>query len=274
MNAPLVFIDTETTSLHPEHRRPWEIAMIRRHNGAETTCLIHVVDVDLADADPDSLDVGRFWERHPMHCDPAKSFDVARDCLPMPEMLAASQVAEFTAGAQLVGVNPAFDADVLDRMLRRNGLMPRWDYHLLDVPAMALGMLHAHADMQLIEHAPATAYRSYELSLQCGVRPPTEDDQHTAHADARWAQRWFDAITTIDGATSPAGLALSRHQVDRVIELLSDDDNIRGDDRSVLPWVLEIHRLLGIKRCRCGKVTTAPADGCEWHASYAKAGAR
>ncbi|ORJ92594.1 hypothetical protein A6F55_23820 [Prescottella equi] len=274
MNAPLVFIDTETTSLHPVHRRPWEIAMIRRHNGTTTSCLIQVADVDLADADPRSLDVGRFWERHAGYRDPAKYVASDREPVPLLEYDAARQVAEFTAGAQFVGVNPAFDADVLDRMLRRNRLMPLWDYHLLDVPAMALGMLHAQAEMQVIESAPELPYRSYQLSQLCGVNPPTESERHTAYGDACWVELWYDAITAGERVMGPAGLGLSRHQLDRIIALLSDDANIRGEDRAVLPWVLEIHRVLGIKRCRCGKVTTAPADGCEWHASYAKAGAR
>lgn len=196
MNAPIVFIDTETTSLHPEHRRPWEIAMIRRHNGTTTTCLIQIADVDLADADPHSLNVGGFWERHPSHRNPATFIAPELDYLPMPEAFAAATVAEFTAGANFVALNPAFDADVLGRMLHRNGRMPRWDYHLIDVRAMAIGKLHAEAEMQVIQSAPDHWTGSANLSKLCGVNPPTDDERHTAYGDAQWVERWYDAIIT------------------------------------------------------------------------------
>ncbi|QCQ91751.1 3'-5' exonuclease [Rhodococcus sp. SGAir0479] len=276
-STPLVFVDTETTSLHPGHRRPWEIAMIRRHNGATTTCILQIIDVDIADADPHSLNVGRFWERHVRYRDPAKYAGADREPAPLFEFDAAQQVAEFTAGAHFVGVNPAFDADVLERMLRRNRLMPNWDYHLIDVPAMALGMLHAHAEMQLIEDAPELPYRSYELSKLCGVNPPDEDEQHTAYGDARWVERWYDAIVASEPSEVPLphiGKYLTRQQHQRVVEILSDDNAVRDDTGRIHTWALELHRIFGIKRCLCGKVLTAPSPGCEWHAEVAKKASR
>jgi hypothetical protein len=68
---PLVFLDTETTHLHPRLRRPWEIAMIRRPalpNNADRITMM-ITDVDLSDADPESLKIGRFYERHPLEHD-------------------------------------------------------------------------------------------------------------------------------------------------------------------------------------------------------------
>ena len=66
--TPIVFIDTETTSLRPD-RKAWEVAMIRRADlddvGDETSFFIHTDDIDLPNADPFSLNVGRFWDRHP-----------------------------------------------------------------------------------------------------------------------------------------------------------------------------------------------------------------
>ncbi|NHP18654.1 hypothetical protein G8767_34755 [Rhodococcus sp. IC4_135] len=189
--SAIVFLDTETTGLHPTTRRPWEIAMIRREPGCEDArLLIQVVDVDLSHADKSALAIGRFHERH--NSDPAASFGS------LPESAAARQVEYFTADAQLAGVNINFDEVTLDGMLRRHGLMPRWDYHLIDLPSMALGYLHGRAEesgLAEFRTAAQLPYKSYELSANCDVEPPSEDERHTAMGDAEWVRRWYDALT-------------------------------------------------------------------------------
>lgn len=189
--SAIVFLDTETTGLHPTTRRPWEIAMIRREPGSEDArLLIQIVDVDLSHADKYALDIGRFRERHNSHV--AASFGY------LPESVAARQVEAFTADAQLAGVNINFDEVTLDAMLRRHGLMPRWDYHLIDLPSMALGWLHGRAHESGLfdfREAAQLPYKSYELSSSCDVEPPSEDERHTAMGDADWVRRWHDALT-------------------------------------------------------------------------------
>ncbi|WP_064075888.1 3'-5' exonuclease [Prescottella equi] len=215
---PIVFVDTETTSLHPETRRPWEIALIRRDDHGEREFLFQIEDPDLSAADPFSLKIGKFYERHEtdsMASDVRHPYDGVQRKTDT-EACVALQVEEITAGAHLVAVNVAFDADVLDRMLRRARRMPRWDYHLLDMPAMAIGYLaglaaHGHSnpacsmsDIPCVDDPVALPYRSYELSERCGVDRPAEDEQHTALGDARWVARWWDAIApraiALDGA--------------------------------------------------------------------------
>lgn len=189
--SAIVFLDTETTGLHPTTRRPWEIAMIRREAGSvDARLLIQIVDVDLSHADKHALDIGRFRERHNSHV--AASFGY------LPESVAARQVDAFTADAQLAGVNINFDEVTLDAMLRRHGLMPRWDYHLIDLPSMALGYLHGRAEESgLFEFREAAAlpYKSYDVSASCDVQPPKPAEQHTAMGDADWVMRWYDALT-------------------------------------------------------------------------------
>ncbi len=160
MSAPLVFLDTETTALHAG-RRAWEVAMIRvePHLPEDTPGMrrgvsFFVGDVDLTGADPMSLRVGGFYDRHPLYLggrspSPERSW-VQRDPLdpsrPGPRVLTESQaarvVAEWTHGAHLVGAVPSFDAEVLDRMLRHHRLVPAWHYHLIDVEALMVGYLH------------------------------------------------------------------------------------------------------------------------------------
>lgn len=144
------------------------------------------------------------------------------------ESIAARQVEEWTRGAVLVGVGVAFDAQTLDPLLRDYGRVPSWHYSVVDVKAMAAGWLRAWASQSLrwaagtdgepepLEVRPGLLmsiseveqvrqevipglltppWRSDDLSRACGVEPPSEEDRHTALGDARWAMRWYDAMT-------------------------------------------------------------------------------
>lgn len=196
MSAPIVFLDTETTGLHAD-RRPWEIAMIRRDGRGERELLIQVDDVDLTDADQKGLEIGGFYQRHLRYetCVPMDDreyvFRIERD--------AAELVEQWTRGAHIVGVNPAFDAATIAAMFRRHRLAPSWHYHLIDVPAMALGWLHgiedAFGDGAKHGNVPGLPWRSYQLSEDCDVPPPSDDEKHTALGDARWTARWYDQLT-------------------------------------------------------------------------------
>ena len=72
-------------------------------------------------------------------------------------------------------------------MLARHGIEPGWQPGPLDVIALA------RATVERLGRQPDPDYVT--LSLQCGVKPPTPTQQHTALADARWAMRWYDALT-------------------------------------------------------------------------------
>lgn len=196
--TPLVFIDTETDGLHPG-RRAWEIGMIRRDDGGERECRMFL-PLDLKYADPQALRVGGFWERHPVGrrlSGKAVAVDDSAPCCPTPEQPvtpvhdAAKKIMEWTFEAHLVGANPAFDAHVLDRLLRAEGYLPSWHYHLIDVEAMALGWLVAHGSAFPSDLIP---WRSDALAGACGVEPAPESDRHTALGDARWVRDWYDRM--------------------------------------------------------------------------------
>jgi hypothetical protein len=217
--TPLVFLDTETTSLGPT-RKVWEVGMIRRDEfGQRETSFMIKVSLDAAD--PVSLAVGRFYERHPQGI--ALSRASRRSNQPAPTQPtvngydAASRVAEWTHGAHIVGAVPNFDSEVLERFLRGHGLIPAWHYHLIDVKALAVGFLNGrrHRQNQIVDLYPLEnngdpapglvrwdtqavdqpPWSSDGLSLECGVEPATEQERHTAMGDARWAMRLYDAIT-------------------------------------------------------------------------------
>ena len=189
--TPLCFIDTETTGVHPD-RRVWDVAIIRRDGRGERELVLQVDDVDLSNADPFGLRVGHFYERHVDYSD--------SDAMAAVERNVARTVEEWTRGAHLVGLVPSFDADCLDPMLRRHQFIPAWHYHVIDVEAMAVGYLEAMRRFNVgINGKDADPirppWRSDDLSLACNVEPPSEDERHTALGDARWAMRWYDALT-------------------------------------------------------------------------------
>lgn len=208
--TPIVFVDVETDGLHPG-ARAWEIALIRRQPGRDDVETVMLVEIPLTgDSDPRALALGGFYERHPLGRYLAGTLG---ENVPRPgkgsswkgyvsAYDAARTVARVTHGASLVGVNPAFDARVLERLLRSQGVLPAWDYHLLDLVAMSVGWINAADDLPPV-FPPVS---STQLSQLCGVQPPAAEARHTAQGDARWARRWWDAIMP-DNVEVRAGLS-------------------------------------------------------------------
>lgn len=188
--APICFIDTEFTTLDPWSRRPWEIAIIRRDPGVpDIETLFVISDIDLSDADPKSLEIGGFFQRHP-------SFNGGGSGAPPTSVLTEAEasiaVETMTRGCHIVGAVPDADASILRDMLRRNQLRWTGHYHLMDIESIAIGYLKA-LDPSFPMVLPL---KSDELSELCGVPAPKGEDRHTALGDARWVRDWWDAIFT------------------------------------------------------------------------------
>ncbi|MGO2537840.1 3'-5' exonuclease [Brachybacterium tyrofermentans] len=184
LTHPLVFVDTETAQLEPIPK-PWEIALIKRGGGAgEERLHIMLRQPDLSDASPDALRVNRFYERHPLWNSAADQSGLAL----MDARDAASAVELFTAGTQLVGSNPDFDARALDWLLRQHGLRPRWRHHTINLVTLTYPVLHARGEHVQIPSS------SYDLSQRAGAEPPQKNVAHTAMGDALWTVRWWDSL--------------------------------------------------------------------------------
>jgi hypothetical protein len=166
--------------------------MIRRDEGQQDEISFFIHDLDLRNADLMSLRIGRFYDRHPNYLGEHNVPDVADvkvgDCLCSWD--AAGLVENWTRGAFIVGAVPNFDTEVLARLLRKNGFLEAWHYHLRDIEAMAIGYLAG----QGLEFIPGADWKSDDLSKACGVEPPNDEERHTALGDARWVMRWYDAI--------------------------------------------------------------------------------
>lgn len=184
MTTPvLVFLDSETTSLRPD-RRIWELAAIRRRAGAldSTHDVTHVwqidtEDLDLGNADPNSLKIGGFYERHspiqpgwpagkPVHS----------------EKRAMAEIERLTRGAWIIGAVVNFDTEVMAQRMRAHGIAPSWHYHLGDVESMAAGALGLQ---------PPWGFD--DLLAKFGLQYD-EQDRHTALGDTRMARDLYDAV--------------------------------------------------------------------------------
>lgn len=178
-----MFLDTETTGLDPERHEIWEVAYALATHDEEGGTLaidemVHFfLPVTLIGADSVALDIGKFWERHPVDLErkrrPAGFWleCLARDC----------------AGRKIVGAVPNFDTERLERLLRRAGLTANWHYHLIDIEALVLGYLVGlnRTPSRVPMPDRMLAWKSEELSRRVGV-PPEDYERHTAAGDVTW----------------------------------------------------------------------------------------
>jgi DNA polymerase III epsilon subunit-like protein len=198
----IVFVDTETTSLRPD-RRAWDVALIVREPGrpdAEYQWFVHHEDLDLANADPKSLQVSRFYERHPYMNGSSDAWTPGDSA----EVVVMHEVEHLTRGAHLVAAVPSFDAEVLAARMRAHGLLPAWHHHLIDVGALAAGCtagsgLWPRTSVDVLDVLPWSTTHLGEL---LDVPTPAEIDRHTALGDARYARDLFDAVMP-GGPTEP-----------------------------------------------------------------------
>ena len=210
MTAPSVFADTETTDIGPR-RLAWELAMIRREPDGTRKELTTFIEVDLSDASPFALSVGRFYERHPlgqwlaggpiryvsqleMPMAPAQGYVTARD--------AALLWCRWTHGCHVVGAVPNFDTEVMGWAARSAGMIAGHHYHLADIENILVGYLRGKlatsttlddGERLRMERLATPPWKSDELFAEVGVSVP-EDERHTALGDARGVERAWDVV--------------------------------------------------------------------------------
>lgn len=207
-NAPVAFVDCETTGLDPDRHEIWEVGLILP-DGSEHEWQL---PVDLSRADPIGLAKGRFHERRWQQDRIGVSQLVNGRWHSTPPNFANSFV-RLTRGLHLCGAVVSFDADRLWRLLRASGECPMWHYHLIDVEALAAGFI-AGSRAALAHITPSTGeaywagtrtlaaaegpdaqppWNSNDLSRAVGVNPD-DFDRHTALGDARWAAAIYKAV--------------------------------------------------------------------------------
>lgn len=178
--APICFVDVESTSLDRYTREVWEVAAIRREpDGTEDSYTAKVAGVDLSEASPASLKIGRFYDRYEMR--------YARTPVMMPPVpydhpaRIATIVERMTRGAHLVAAVPSFEDTSLAPLLKRHRLAPAWHYHLVCIENVLAGYFGV-----------VPPYSSDELSMRIGV-DPAQFERHTAMGDVLWVRAQWDA---------------------------------------------------------------------------------
>lgn len=193
----IVFLDTETTGVHPE-REIWEIAMVKRSSEGYKEITIQVVPVDLSKADPFALRINHFYDRY-VGLD---NLNAPSGTTIMQPWEAAETVESWTRGAHIIGAVPNFDTESFDKLLRQSKLLPAWHYHLIDVETLTVGYLKGQ-DAERRESGLASivsqfnfslSWKSEDLSRAIGVEPPTDEERHTAMGDVQWAIKTFDKV--------------------------------------------------------------------------------
>lgn len=179
----LIFLDTETTSLRPD-RRAWEIGLIARLEGrdddVEHSWMVEIDDLDLGNADLISLNIGRFYERHPQIAEAYVQYANL-----VSEYVALAEVETITRGATIIGAVPNFDTEVLGIRMRARGICPSWHYHLIDVETLAAG------------HRQLPPKWDFDKLLALYGLEYAEADRHTALGDARMARDLYDSVMNL-----------------------------------------------------------------------------
>lgn len=208
----IVFADVETTHLDPQVGHIWELALIVRDPGGEDVEYLWRIRPDLANADPNALRVGRYYERNVEPAPrPGSVYAVEhpeiRGYSSAESTKVAAEVAELLDGAVLVGQNAQFDAAHLAAFLRRNGQAYTAHYRPICVTTMAAGFLHgikaeadATADADRVARldalhpaVEALPWSSRDIAKAVGVDVDGYET-HTALGDARLAMNLWDCM--------------------------------------------------------------------------------
>jgi hypothetical protein len=182
----LLFCDTETTSLSYETGEVWEVAAIVRETedgpGNDTEYHWFLPVGDLKKADPFALNIGKFWERHPMALyyqdNKHNGWDGVTDLSTF-----AHDFWKLSKGANFVANVPDFDSWRISKIIQKNtSLFPMWHYHLVCCENLAAGKLGMEPPWKSDDVFEALGYKR------------NKETQHTAMGDAREVRDIYDLI--------------------------------------------------------------------------------
>jgi hypothetical protein len=187
--SDIVFMDTETLGLSLDSPI-WEFAAIRRNSetGKDDARMHLFINHDADRTSPDLpesfvVDYQRRWQLASERSRITQSGNAA-------ELISAF----FTGRPHVVGAVPNFDTErISHQLLRPNGFVEPWHYHLIDVENLVVGYLRGLYVAGGQDMPVDPPWKSDELSVAVGV-DPEDFDRHTAIGDVLWVRSQYDAV--------------------------------------------------------------------------------
>jgi hypothetical protein len=176
MGIDLSMVDVETLGTE-DHHVIWSVTAIRVgdldprsgfQQRRDQLWTIEVSDAELVVAQPEALRINRFYELYDR-----------KDATERHE--AAWEIAKFTAGSQLVAINPTFDIKKMEKFLKSESVTPAWYYEPIDVKNVAMGTLIGRKRVPTNEYDPPWSTDKTAELLGLDI---ADYDRHTSSGDA------------------------------------------------------------------------------------------
>lgn len=197
----IVYLDTETGGLRVDDR-PWEVALIVEQDSQIEQYLFHVSDFRPGDADQKALELGGFYDRHPLWApdENLANLAIAGPDLDLPvrhhvapEAAVVHAVEQLTRRLPVVGCNPGFDTfRILERAFARHGFATTWHYR----PICATTYAAAIADRARAHRGEPPLplpWTNEVVGAALGVPRDGSGTVHTGLADAHYARNLLRA---------------------------------------------------------------------------------
>lgn len=172
----LLIIDTETTGLHPEKDHVMCELCLLNPNQKFTEANVgrwffELTDQEIARGSPEAFKINNYFERIDAE-QQKESWVSIKD-----RVRACQEILMWTDQSILCGDNVQFDANFLKHWIWAKQFEPNWNYHLLDLESMTIGILAGGAPFP---------WNSATVADAIGIPFPKDLDRHTAFGDAYW----------------------------------------------------------------------------------------
>lgn len=194
----IVSVDVETTGLTPGVHEVWEVGIVPLDSGREHM-YYQFQPTDVENAEPRALQVGGFYQNFDWIGNPLYARDMLVEGVIKDEeeetekpsghkaltgaAEACWRIAKELKGATILGLNPHFDSEHLEALLRTYGHAPTWSHRHLNLGSYAAGAWGARNVLS----GKAVADRMEAHGI-------VNDAVHNAYADAKWNVDAYNAI--------------------------------------------------------------------------------